>query len=57
MGLLLGVVVHACNFSTWGMEARGAEAQGPRLHSEFETSLHEAHLKIQNNKSLKPKTK
>lgn len=43
------MVVHAYNFSTCGVEARGSEAQGPQLY-EFETSLHEVHLKKQKKK-------
>lgn len=32
-----GVVVHACNFSTWEVEAEGSEVQGhPPVRSKFE---------------------
>lgn len=50
------MVVHAYNFSTCGVEARGSEAQGPQLY-EFETSLHEVHLKKQKKKKENLKQK
>jgi hypothetical protein len=40
--LEMDVVVHACNLSTWDIEARGLQVQNqPELHSKilFQTSL------------------